>query len=485
MSMRSLLPDLLALVEAATRGAAQGGGSRQVVAAVSAAAIRTVLGLGDACGSSRAVDVDAEVFRSCRSLHDMLAHRLADDRAAHSLGQSIRAAQARGLLQPDMAQRVRRVAQASNALRHVTGASLAKLEQDVEQALGAGEPLCVDPWAGAVFPRARHSRQAAQDPWRFWRPTSAVSDPDCSVPVLDDLLSVTSDVVTNNFDECKTKEIAASVGVAAEDATGIHEVTHFDTSRQDNAQDDRLSVPALVHDFVHMGSAMRDTFNSEVVSAVDEEINLCAIVTTSEHQLDDPWYALRGMALATTPVAGAVLFSSSTDEILPEGTSLLDCMLAHRTDCSRLARVARMTIEHASLPLFHGDVRVLRGDDEHDLLHVGQRVVACWRLATVVRLGFDAYANRVRVIFDHEDSSDWRAGLWVSLAECTPLLLPARFHTISDTKTACAERRLTAAGCGGLLRSFDADGDLCIRLDGRPRDDFIFKERATGFRFVA
>jgi len=285
MSMRSLLPDLLALVEAATRGAAQGGGSRQVVAAVSAAAIRTVLGLGDACGSSRAVDVDAEVFRSCRSLHDMLAHRLADDRAAHSLGQSIRAAQARGLLQPDMAQRVRRVAQASNALRHVTGASLAKLEQDVEQALGAGEPLCVDPWAGAVFPRARHSRQAAQDPWRFWRPTSAVSDPDCSVPVLDDLLSVTSDVVTNNFDECKTKEIAASVGVAAEDATGIHEVTHFDTSRQDNAQDDRLSVPALVHDFVHMGSAMRDTFNSEVVSAVDEEINLCsnAVPTASSH----------------------------------------------------------------------------------------------------------------------------------------------------------------------------------------------------------
>ena len=124
--------------------------------------------------------------------------------------------------------------------------------------------------------------------------------------------------------------------------------------------------------------------------------------STTEEDIDDLWYALRGMALESAPVVGATVLTSNPVEALPDGPSLAECMLAHRIEFSRIAKDARMTIEHANkyLPLHLLDV----GDVVYDGRHTFP--------FEVIRIGYGQMLREIRVRCLDEPKT-YEAGRWI------------------------------------------------------------------------
>ena len=143
----------MAWVDVAISSAIRAGGSRRVVAAVTAAALSSLARPQGAApredvGVAEAITM-AEVLAGASQLHDLLA-AASGGRDSHSLALAIRSAA--GRVPSGLHKRMRQLACSANALRHTTRAGLRRLLRDVP-AQSAQGPGCRGAAGGGVWQR--------------------------------------------------------------------------------------------------------------------------------------------------------------------------------------------------------------------------------------------------------------------------------------------------------------------------------------------
>ena len=193
---------VLAGVERFASGLSRGGASRQSIAAALAASIRTLDSRGSSSGplsgrSHASDDFVSQVQVAAKEMHNALSQAL-DGQASHSLSIAIRAAQSRGLISKSLGKRLTRLGLVASATRHVTPASMQRLQHDLDSAVASQS--CVaglsledavdhvywnDPWRSASPPRVSSSSDSAPslDAWCRWLPSYSRS-PVCQLAPL-------------------------------------------------------------------------------------------------------------------------------------------------------------------------------------------------------------------------------------------------------------------------------------------------------------
>jgi hypothetical protein len=108
----------------------------------------------------------------------------------------------------------------------------------------------------------------------------------------------------------------------------------------------------------------------------------------------------------------------------------------------------------------------------------GELVYFANQPAEIIRVGFASYADQVRVRYLYENHKDWTNGKWVACDACQAVRAPMRLQVTSAFQSANEQPELLRAGSIGTLIRFDKDGDLIVKFQGLPKDQFVFMEDA-------
>jgi len=105
------------------------------------------------------------------------------------------------------------------------------------------------------------------------------------------------------------------------------------------------------------------------------------------------------------------------------------------------------------------------------------------RLASIVRIGYGAYAGEARVVRPDESPSEFTAGRWTRIAGLLPISLPMKFVvTPAEVATANDPPVYIAKGTIITLTGFDNDGDLKVLIDGHAGRHAIFMHDAVALQ---
>merc|ERR1712217_647499 len=76
------------------------------------------------------------------------------------------------------------------------------------------------------------------------------------------------------------------------------------------------------------------------------------------------------------------------------------------------------------------------GDENSVEFEKNDWVLCSGKLASIIRVGFDQYAGKIRVAFPNENPASWASGSWRPCSSIVPLRMPARFRTASAVVSA-------------------------------------------------
>ena len=166
----------------------------------------------------------------------------------------------------------------------------------------------------------------------------------------------------------------------------------------------------------------------------------------------DPWHYLDGMAGCGAPVCGGIVLVPMCAADAPQGQSLLNVIhesqQAKRTAMSSLiARcIATSSCEDWKLKV-------------NDYVYVGSESSP----SIVMRIGYGAYEQKVRVAGIGDDRRSWATGRWVGTDLCHLLEVGDHLMATADIEDSSHERRIIPAGSVCSFIGQDEDGDLILK----------------------
>ena len=105
------------------------------------------------------------------------------------------------------------------------------------------------------------------------------------------------------------------------------------------------------------------------------------------------------------------------------------------------------------------------------------------QLASIVRIGYGAYAGAASVVRPDESPSEFTAGRWTRIAGLAPISFPMSFVvTAAEIATANEPPVYIAKGTIITLTGFDSDDDLKVVIDGRVGRHAIFLRDAVALQ---
>ena len=157
------------------------------------------------------------------------------------------------------------------------------------------------------------------------------------------------------------------------------------------------------------------------------------------------------MASHSPSIAGATVTAGDTDDDIPGGDSLVNLMISHRLECSRIVRQSKIEIWHADKYL------------PPHLLEEGDVVYyACDPVPfQIIRVGYGHMLDDIRVR-RLDEASTYTAGRWLHYQKFYLLEIGDNLTTTCDIEDSSEERILIHSGASCSFSGYDSEGDVIL-----------------------